>query len=89
MSTLYLFKVCEKCQPCIIPIGGFMEELRDYLFQNGITHTKFAERLGISKHYLSRILAGKHIPGKLLLEKIQRLTKGHIKPTHFALKENK
>lgn len=58
-------------------------ELRFYLLINSIPHVHFARKLGITKEYFSRILSGKNKPGKFLLEKIKRMTKGKVLPEHF------
>lgn len=52
--------------------------LRDYLIEKGITQARFAEKLGITRHYLAHIISGRYIPGKLLADTIKRLTKGAV-----------
>ncbi len=53
--------------------------LKNWLFSKNITQIAFAERLGITKFHLNRIVSGKLRPGKLLREKIELLTKGQVK----------
>lgn len=52
--------------------------LQDYLHENKITITDFAEFLGIHKGYLSRLLRGWNKPSKLLAEKIEYVTKKQV-----------
>lgn len=56
-----------------------MEELRQaieiYLEQTNISRAEFARRAGISKSYLSNILAGRRSPGNIsLLQRIAGVT---------------
>jgi len=52
--------------------------LREYLFKNDITSTKFSNMIGCSGAYLSRIMNGKVVPGKRLIQDIVDLTEGCV-----------
>jgi len=54
-------------------------ELKKYLKKCNMTQTYFAEKLGITRFYLSGIISGKRKAGKFLKEKIRRLTRGQVK----------
>lgn len=58
-------------------------KFKDWIDQNMIRSTMLAKHLQISKCYLYFILKGERKPGKELMEKIQVLTKGKVKPKDF------
>jgi len=62
--------------------------LKNYLFAKGITQSAFAERVGVTKYYMCRLINGKLKPGKLLAEKIENLTKGEVKINSWKSSEN-
>lgn len=54
-------------------------DIKNYLFEENISQSSFAKRLGITKSYLSRIITGKQEPGRFLIEKIEFITRGKVK----------
>jgi len=56
--------------------------LKDYLTQRGIGVGEFAEKLGITRFYLSGLLHGR-VPGKLTLKNIHHLTLGEVTKEDF------
>ena len=57
-----------------------MQKLRHHIDRLGISQTAFAERLGVSKGYLSQILSGKREPSRELIQRIDQATEGHVPP---------
>jgi transcriptional regulator with XRE-family HTH domain len=57
--------------------------LRDIIIQSGQSQTAWAERLGISKSYLSSILSGKRRPALDLAVSIQRATNDQVLATSW------
>ncbi len=56
-----------------------MNPLKEYLFYNHLTVTKFAKTVGISRNYISQITLDKMKPSRLLANEIERLTEGQVK----------
>lgn len=52
--------------------------LSQIITESGVSQTKWAERLGISRSYLSDILAGNKTPSLALAVKIQAETQGRV-----------
>ena len=53
--------------------GGIIHDLSRLLIELGVTQADFAKSLGISQGYLSKLLKGKHKPGRLLEVRCRRL----------------
>ncbi len=56
-------------------------DIRNWLWNHRIlyTHTEFAKKLNITRHYLSRVIHGKTRPSPKLAMQIQNLTHGEVK----------
>ena len=56
-------------------------DLRTWLWDHRVlyTHTEFAKKLNITRHYLSRVIHGKTRPSPKLAMKIQELTDDSVK----------
>lgn len=61
-----------------------MSKLTDYLKANGLTATQFADRLGVSKNYLSDIGSGKRIPRLQTAKDIWSASGGAIPVTYWV-----
>jgi transcriptional regulator with XRE-family HTH domain len=57
-----------------------MENLRAHIDRLGISQNAFADRIGVSKGYLSQILAGNRKPSREMIEKIDVATGGSVPP---------
>ena len=57
--------------------------LHDYLSNAGMTLSEFAERIGRSQSFVSRIRSGDAAPSLETLQAIQRVTKGKVTPADF------
>lgn len=57
-----------------------MQNLREHIDRLGITDSAFADRLGVSKGYMSLILSGKRAPSRELIQKIDKVTAGRVPP---------
>ena len=57
-----------------------MQNLRQHIDHLGISQTAFAERLGVSKSYLSQILSGKREPSRDMIQRIDKATDGRVPP---------
>ena len=57
--------------------------LRQYLIENRITITEFAERVGVSRNYLNQLVLGNYKPGKSLAKVIESETQGLVKKQDF------
>lgn len=55
-----------------------MVTLREFLFYEEKTITKFAKELEISRNYLSQIAMGHQKPSKRLAKDIERITEGKV-----------
>ena len=53
-------------------------DLKEYLDSNGIRYKFFAEKLGISHSYMSRLMHKKIVPSPALALKIEELTQGKV-----------
>lgn len=58
-----------------------MENLRQHIDHLGISQSTFADQLGVSKGYLSQILAGKREPSREMILRIARVTDGSVPPS--------
>lgn len=58
-------------------------KLSDYLSQNEIADTAFAERIGVSRQALWRYKSGERRPEWHILEAIARETSGDVTPNDF------
>ena len=52
--------------------------LKSFIERSGLKPAQFARKAGISKSYLSEILAGERRPSPQLAEKIAKATKGEV-----------
>lgn len=62
-------------------------KLKDYLYFEKISVTDFAKTVGISRIHMSGIANGYRGPGKMLIKRIQRLTKGKVSEKDFMEEE--
>lgn len=60
-----------------------------WLFEKRTTVTEFAKQLGISRGYLSDIISRKYIPSRHIANKIQTLTKNHVKAVDIIFGKRK
>lgn len=58
-----------------------MENLRAHIDRLGISQNAFADRIGVSKSYLSQILSGKREPSREMIQKIDMATGGSVPPS--------
>lgn len=58
-----------------------MQNLREHIDSLGISQNAFADRIGVSKGYLSQILSGKREPSRDLIQKINAATDGAVPPS--------
>lgn len=49
-------------------------QLKEWLIEKNITQSDFASALGVSRHYLCRVIAGRHVPSRKLALYIEKLT---------------
>jgi len=56
-----------------------MNKLKEYLFYKEMSVTKFADKIGASRNYISQITLGKIKPSKFLARDIERMTDGEVK----------
>lgn len=54
--------------------------LKAYLALNNSTAAQFAEQIGVSPSYLSRLIAGEREADATLLGKIERVSGGQVRP---------
>lgn len=62
-------------------------KLKDYLYFEKISVTDFAKTVGISRIHMSGIANGYRDAGKVLMKRIQRLTKGKVTEKDFEEEE--
>lgn len=55
-----------------------MQTLHEYIAAEGLTQEAAAERIGISRSYLSEILSGAKLPGRKTIELIEIATGGRV-----------
>jgi len=53
-------------------------KLRDWMYERGISQAKFAERLGITRSYLSALICKLKSPGKKVALAVEKETEGDI-----------
>ena len=53
-------------------------DLREYLFRERMSITEFAQKLEVSRAYMSRIVNGYSIPGKRLARDIEKASAGIV-----------
>jgi len=58
--------------------------LSDYLSEQGITHSQFAQQIGKSTSFVSRLARGERRPGWELGSKIESETGGKVRRDDFA-----
>ena len=64
-------------------------KLRDWLKKAGIKQTEFADRIGLSQASVSRIVAGKLMPRRDMVRRIEKETKGKVKLEDYYDDEKK
>ena len=57
-------------------IDSFLQDFSKYLAQQGITITSAAEKIGITRAHLSKVIHGKTSPSVELLSKMEKFIKG-------------
>lgn len=60
-----------------------MLKLKQYLEKHKITHSSFAERVGVSQATINRYVRGERSPSKKTIVKIRDATKGFVKVTDW------
>lgn len=63
-------------------------ELREYLFRKRITITDFSKKIGVSRHYLNRIVNKWRTPSPKLAKKIEEATKGEVTKEELLFPED-
>lgn len=58
-----------------------MEHLKNHIAKVGIGQNAFADRIGVSRGYLSLILARRRKPSRAMIEKIAAETGGAVPPS--------
>ena len=58
-------------------------QITDWLTTNDISDADFAARIGVSRQALWRYKAGERIPRRPILERIQSVTGGDVRPADF------
>lgn len=58
-------------------------KLREYLNNKGIKIKFFASQMGVDTSYVSNWMAGKKIPRKESMKKIEELTGGKVRPNDW------
>jgi transcriptional regulator with XRE-family HTH domain len=58
-------------------------DLLTYIEANGLSPSKFAERVGVPPSTITRVLSGDREPGLGLLKKIHSATNGAVTPNDF------
>lgn len=53
-------------------------ELKEYMQWKGYSGKEVAERAGVDASYISRILTGERVPGRLAAKTISEATDGHV-----------
>jgi transcriptional regulator with XRE-family HTH domain len=61
----------------------------DWLEQQGLTQAEASKKLGISQGHVSDLCSGRFWPGRALVAKIWRLTKGAVTPNDFLTDEDR
>jgi len=60
-------------------------KLNDFLADNGLSHTQFGERVGVSQAAISRYANGLRIPKPDVIERIEAETDGKVTAAdHYA-----
>lgn len=57
--------------------------LADYLAQKGLTQAVFARKIGVSQGSVARYLKGERRPNWAVLQRIQKVTGGAVRPEDF------
>ncbi len=57
--------------------------LSEYLHENGLTETGFAETLGVDQSTIHRLAKKEQIPGRELMVRIHEATKGQVTANDF------
>lgn len=57
-----------------------MENLREHIARLGVSQSTFADRIGVSRGYLSQILSGARSPSREMIQKIDQATGGSVPP---------
>jgi transcriptional regulator with XRE-family HTH domain len=61
----------------VLPVGR--GKLRRWILNNGLTMTKFAKEMGITRTYLNMVMTGVRRPSKKLIMQIRDFTVGKVK----------
>ena len=75
-----MFALCEQC---------YMKQLQAYLSDTGTPQARFAEMIGISRAYMSELVAGTKTPSLSVASAIERATGGSIKASAWADKTSR
>lgn len=59
-------------------------KLAQYLDTKGISQTEFASRIGVTQVAVSRYVSGDRTPSLRLILRIEKVTKGAVKPKDWA-----
>lgn len=65
---------------CIVFATGGLMKLDDYLWENRMRQTEFADLIGYTRNYVSMIVTGKVIPAKRAMKLICSVTDGKVTP---------
>jgi transcriptional regulator with XRE-family HTH domain len=57
--------------------------LQDYINEHGLTHSSFADTIGVKKESVRRYAKGERIPRREIAEKIHAATNGEVTPNDF------
>lgn len=52
--------------------------LSDYIEEHGLTHAEMAERIDVTREYVTMLLSGSRVPGRNVAIRIERETKGKV-----------
>jgi transcriptional regulator with XRE-family HTH domain len=59
--------------------------LADFLSKNGLSHSAFAEKIGVSQAAVNRYAKGRRIPRPAVLARIRKETSGIVTADDFML----
>jgi transcriptional regulator with XRE-family HTH domain len=57
-----------------------MQNIKTYMAKNGLTHEEMADRIGISRSFLTQIVNQTRFPSRKVMNKIAEVTGGHVPP---------
>ena len=58
-------------------------KLKEWLEKEGIKAQEFARRIGYSQSGISRIMHGEYVPSKPVVKRIEKETKGKVRPSDW------